>query len=115
MLLDLKRVAKLSTRDRLDLIRSLKSGRKNRDPGKVKLSRETVEGVSLSAGSSFSSVNKNEWTNWMIFHGNPKQVEEDISAVGKVTRAKYDGECSNKFSVLSKGSEKGEKVGDKVK
>lgn len=62
-LLDLKRVARLSVKDKEELIRSLKLCRKKGSIGNVVKSKEGEDKVSLSAGSSLASVNKEEWKN----------------------------------------------------
>ncbi|CAK8532887.1 unnamed protein product [Lathyrus sativus] len=74
--IDLKRVARLSTKDRYELIRSLKGGK---------------DGIfSRSSLGSFSKENK-------------KEVIGDVCEVGKAIELKIKGYCSNMFGVLLRG------------
>lgn len=50
----------------------------------------------------------------MLLQGNIRQVEEDVSDVGKAIRIVFEGNCSNKCSVLSRGDDQSVKEGVRV-
>jgi len=94
--IDLKRVARLSKKDRNASIRSLKSFKKSKGKRKsLKGSQGKAVGVSLSAESG-SSTNNKDRKNWVLLHGNEQVVEKDVIDVGK----KLVVYCENNFQVL---------------
>jgi len=48
--------------------------------------------------NSQTSVN-NDWTNWLVLHGNKKVVDEDVRGIGKVVGLKFNGDKNNMFNV----------------
>nr|ABN08666.1 RNA-binding region RNP-1 (RNA recognition motif) [Medicago truncatula] len=106
----LKKIARLSETDRNALIKSLKKAKMSKRyflKGKSsktssKISSCKTNKVSLSAGSG-TSGNTKDWENWVVLHGNAKEVEEDVVELGK----KIDLRCNNSFQVLSRGGVRG--------
>jgi len=47
------------------------------------------------------SVN-NDWSNWVVLHGNGAVAVEDIWGIGKAIGVSFKGENHNMFSVLSR-------------
>lgn len=109
-LLDLKRVARLSMQDRKQFVKILKrtNKRKGSNNSKGHDDKESLKGDSLSF-ESYSLVNKDKWRHWMYLHGGKKVVNEDEDNFGKSVRVNFTGECSNMFSVLSRGG-RGQKM-----
>jgi len=54
-----------------------------------------------SSNTTSSSVNR-DWVNWVILHGKPKTVAEDVVGIGRAIGVKYTGDPMNRFNVLSK-------------
>jgi len=49
----------------------------------LKVLRGKIEGVSLSTGTNSLETNE-DWRNWVVLHGNLKEVEDDEYEVGKI-------------------------------
>ena len=96
----LKRVARLSDKDRKEVLRVLQRSERK---------RKTVTGGSKFKGPSSdvsasnesqTSVN-NDWGHWLMLHGNDKKKPEDVCEIGKVVGLQFVGETNNMFDVLS--------------
>lgn len=48
------------------------------------------KGTSNSSGFQ-SSVN-NDWTNWLVLHGNAKEANDDVRGIGKAVGLKFNGD-----------------------
>ncbi|KAI5400397.1 hypothetical protein KIW84_065329 [Lathyrus oleraceus] len=82
-ILYLKRVEKLSTKYRFDLILSLKVRKKKKlSSSSSRSSYKEKEAVSLLVGSKASGSNE-DWKNWMVVHGKPQEVVDDFCVIGK--------------------------------
>lgn len=108
--INLKRIARLSKEDRKVVLRAL---RKKKRRHKV-LSATHVNQVTLpdssSVNDSQSSVN-NDWSNWLVLHGNSKALSDDVRGMGKLVRVNFQGDNQNRFDVLS-GAGRKNKEGD---
>jgi len=98
---NLKRIARLSDKDRQEVIRALQRTLKQRrivsDGSKAKETSNVVP----SNSESQSSVNY-DWHNWLVLHGNDKVVSEDVCDIGTVVGLKFKGDKNNMFDVLSR-------------
>jgi len=109
---NLKRIARLSDKDRKELLRVLQRNKKRR-----KMVSDVHKGKSIDASAtveSQSSVN-NDWENWLVLHGNEKTKSEDVCEIGKAVGLKFAGDKNNMFDVLTTKGRKhqgggGEKV-----
>ena len=61
---------------------------------------EVTSKVTSSNGTSQSSVN-NDWTNWLVLHGNDKVLSEDVCEIGRTVGLNFSGDKNNMFDVLS--------------
>lgn len=96
-------MARLSSRDRNELIQSFKRTKILKSSSKSsKALSENFEGVSVSTSSRLSA-NNDDWKSWMVSHGNKQEVEADVYDVGKIIGVK----CHNMFNVLSRGKKLG--------
>jgi len=56
--------------------------------------------------SSSSSVNK-DWENWVLVHGKPLAVANDVRDIGKAVGVRFQCDTSNSFNLLTKEGRKG--------
>ena len=91
----IKRIARLSERDRKAVLRALRRSTKS-DVFKPKGKSNDVS----SNNESQSSVN-NDWMNWLVLHGNEKAASADVCGIGKAIGLKFNGDKNNMFDVLS--------------
>lgn len=78
---------------------------KNNDNNKsLKVLHCKIEGVSLPTRTNSLETNE-DWRNWVVLHGNLKEVEDDEFKVGKIIGV----QCKNMFQVLSRGKSGEEK------
>jgi hypothetical protein len=106
---NLKRIARLSDKDRREVLRALRKGVTELSKDKV-----TYSATSPISGSQ-ALVNNNDWTNWLVVHGNEQVLSDDARVFGKVVGVNFKGDKNNMFDVLSgvgrKKLEGGGKVG----
>ena len=97
----LKHIARLSDADRKEVLQAL---RKNIKKRKL-VSGGSQLNVSMSANSTQSgsqtSVNKNDWSNWLVVHGNDRVKSDDVRGIGKMVGLNFKGDKNNRFDVLS--------------
>lgn len=101
----MKRIARMPDVHRKDILKILN---KKRRKGKGRMSEQNSKAAANTSNSlqnSFSLANK-DWENWVVFHGNPKVVSEDVRDIGKVIGAKYNCETLNSFNLLTKDGRK---------
>jgi hypothetical protein len=102
LLFSLKRVARLPSEDRKEVVRILKkNARRRRNRGKDNQSGGVVPQTSSEGVTASSSVN-NDWKNWVALQGNDRVVEDDVMNIGKTIGVTFAGDKTNMFSVLSK-------------
>jgi len=91
-ILDLKKIKRLSHKDRSALIHSIKRNKKFKEAMKSskelsKVSAKIGKGVLLSAGSD-SSATQEDWKNWIVLHGKKEEVDDDVRRLGKMIGVK---------------------------
>jgi hypothetical protein len=91
----LKHIARLSDADRKEVLCALRKNAKKR-----KVAPCDFQENSTSLGSQ-ASVNKNDWSNWLVLHGNEKAKSDDVRGIGKMVGLNYQGDKNNMFDVLS--------------
>ena len=96
----LKRIARLSKKDRKEILRALRRTSKKRRAASEGNKAKALSTAGQYTGESQSSVN-NEWQNWLVLHGNTKVRPKDVCDIGKVVGLKFTGDKNNMFDVLS--------------
>ena len=83
----MKRIARLSDKDRKEVLRALQRSTKQRKAvsNVSKAKAQSKEGS--FTGESQTSVN-NEWQNWLVLHGNATVMSEDVCDIGKTVGLK---------------------------
>lgn len=97
---NLKRIARLSEEDRMQVLRDLRKTRRRR---KKVLGTSNVQVISNDTSSvdvSQTSVS-NDWKNWLAMHGSGEVLSADVRELGKVVGLKFQGDKNNSFDVLS--------------
>jgi hypothetical protein len=99
-----KRVAKLPSNERQEVLRILKKSSKRRKTrGSANQYSATVPQVFSDGGTTSSSIN-NDWKYWVVMQGNDCIVEDDVMEMGKFMGATFTGDNANTFSVLSRAA-----------
>jgi len=97
----LKRVARMPSKDRKEILKVLKRQSHKRKIREVtRASNEGAPSLSDSSNSSSSSLNK-DWKNWVLLHGKPEVGVEDVWGIVKAIGVKYKGDKMNCFNLLS--------------
>jgi hypothetical protein len=100
----LKRVARLPSNERQEVLRILKmSSKRRKTRGSANQYSATVPQVFLDGGTTSSSIN-NDWKYWVVMQGNGRIVEDDVMEMWKFMGATYTGDNANTFSVLSRAA-----------
>jgi len=110
--LTLKRVARLSSKDREEVMKVLRDSKflkelnqkirnQRRQRERVTRSLEEASHHSLNESSSMVSVN-NDWKNWVALNGSDVSKAADVQYIGKTIGVSFKGSCHNKFSVLNR-------------
>jgi len=100
----MKRVARMPSADRKEILNVLKKQDRKRKSSKVfQTSKGKAANVSTSESSknSSSTVN-NDWVNWVLAHGNPEGVAKDVKDIGKVIGVSFKGDPNNSFNLLTR-------------
>jgi len=98
--LNLRCIARLSDSDRREVLRALRRTTKHRREGSGASKAKDTSKVASSNSTSQTSMN-NDWSNWLVLHGNDKVLSEDVCAIGRSVGLKFSGDSNNKFDVLS--------------
>ena len=98
--LNLKRIARLSDKDRREVLRALRRTSNHRKAGRGESKAKATWKEASSNGTSQTSVN-NDWTNWLVLHGNDKVLTDDVCEIGRTVGLNFGGDQYNKFDVLS--------------
>ncbi|MCI22261.1 sulfate transporter, partial [Trifolium medium] len=101
-LYNLKKVARLPSKDRSEVLKVLKKKVRHRRGGSgdhrsCSVIPQTSSGVSASS----VSVN-NDWKHWVVLQGNEQVAVDDVWGVGKSIGVKFKGDNVNMFSVLAR-------------
>ncbi|CAJ2645133.1 unnamed protein product [Trifolium pratense] len=105
---NIKKVARLPSKDRGEVLKILKKHvRRRRGGDNINRSCSVSRRTSSVESSSSSSVN-NEWQNWVAMQGSEQMVVDDVWGIGKAIGVKFKGDNVNMFRVLSRAN-KGKK------
>lgn len=101
---NLKRIARLSNKDRQEVLRALRRPLKQRN---MVSAGSKAKGKSCESNSvSQSSVN-NDWNHWLVLKGNEKVINKDVCDVATTVGLKLQGDINNNmFAVLSRKGRK---------
>jgi hypothetical protein len=103
---NLKRIARMPSKDRMVVLKELKKQVRKRGRGSVSNGFQVIQQQDHnSSESSQASVNK-DLSNWVVLHGNEEVAVEDVWGIGKAIGVKFNVDNANMFSVLSRGGSK---------
>jgi len=94
----LKRIARLSDKDRKEVIHVLKRKMKHR---KTLSDKPQHMSINVSATNESQSSVNNDWQSWLVLHGKENKLSQDVCEIGKVVGLKFAGDKNNMFDVLS--------------
>jgi hypothetical protein len=98
----LKRVAKLPSNERQEVLSILKKSSKRRKTrGFANQYSAMVQHEFSDSDTTSSSIN-NEWKYWVVMQGNDHIVEDTVMEMGKFMGATFTSDNANTFSVLSR-------------
>jgi len=98
----MKRVARMPEMDRKQILKFLKKQERLKKAHKAKHhSKEAGNSTSDSSKNSTSSVNK-DWENWVLVHGKPRAVVDDVKEIGMTVGLKFNCDTMNSFNLLTK-------------
>ncbi|XP_045797610.1 uncharacterized protein LOC123891756 [Trifolium pratense] len=104
----IKKVARMPSKDRCEVLKVLKkSVRRRRGGDEVNRSCSLSRQASSGGSSSSVSVN-NDWKNWVAVQGNDQMAVDDVWGIGKAIGVKFKGDNVNMFQILSRAG-KGKK------
>ncbi|MCH79869.1 sulfate transporter [Trifolium medium] len=104
----IKKVARLPSKDRGEVLKILKKQvRRRRGGDNINRSCSVSRRTSSVESSSSSSVNK-DWQNWVAMQGSEQMAVDDVWGIGKAIGVKFKGDNVNMFRVLSRAN-KGKK------
>jgi hypothetical protein len=98
----MKKVARMPVRDRkhiLSILKKHKNKRNLRDASDK--SKAAISSTSDSSKISNSYVNK-DWENFVVLHGKPEKVAEDVRGIGRAVGVSYECDTKNSFDLLTK-------------
>jgi len=98
-LISLRRIARMSLKDRQNLIRMLKKTKKKAAAPSCSIGNKNKE--SLDAKSS-STTSGEDWKNWLSLRDKSNGGGKDIVDIGKAINLQFKGDCSNMFQALSR-------------
>jgi len=78
---NLKRIARLSDKDRKEVLRALRKTNRRRKGIYEVLKDKVNSNDSSSQSGSQVSVN-NDWTHWLVLHGSEKAKSDDVRGIG---------------------------------
>jgi hypothetical protein len=101
-LFNLKRIARLPSSDRREVLRILHKGaHEEKGQGGTRPSCEETARASDLADSSSASVT-NDWKHWVAMQGDEMRTATDVAEVGRSLGVFVKPDQGNRFSVLSK-------------
>jgi len=101
----MKRVARMPDMDRRDILKILKNKERKRKVRKLSSSKAVANSTSDSSKNS-SSIGNNDWENWVLVHGKPKAVAEDVRVIVKAVGVQYNCDLNNNFNLLTREGRK---------
>ncbi|GAU27940.1 hypothetical protein TSUD_146550 [Trifolium subterraneum] len=98
----LKKVARLPSKDRNEVLQVLTKNVRRRRGGKGNSQTGDLSTrLSFEDSTSSASVN-NDWKHWVVMQGDDKAAEDDVRGFGKALGVRFNGDSENKFSVLTR-------------
>jgi len=97
---NLKRIVRLSDEDRKQVLRALRKTHRRCKVASGASKDKLISNDSSFVNGSQNSVN-NDWTNWLVLHGNDKVLSDDVRDIGKAVGLNFQGDKNNMFDVLS--------------
>lgn len=97
---NLKCIARLSEKDRKEALRAIHKSHKRREVV-LKGSKDKINIIAPSSQSDSQASINNDWTNWLVLHGNDKVMSDDVRGIGKMVGLNFKGDKNNRFDVLS--------------
>ena len=98
----LKKIARMPSGDRKEIMRILKHRYRKRKARKSSLATKSVDiSTSQSSKHSNSSVNK-DWENWVVMHEKLEVVKADVKKIGRAIGVSFKGDPNNSFNLLTK-------------
>jgi hypothetical protein len=102
-LFNLKKVARLPSEDRSEVLKVLSKTVRRRKGGKG-LDQSGVVSIQASSEESLTSASvNNDWKNWVVMQGNDQVAEDDVRVIGKSIGLEFKGASENRLSVLFRG------------
>jgi hypothetical protein len=102
----IKRVARMSDRDRKDIFKVLRKNEKTKRVRKVSCDfKAAANSNDDSSKNSSTSVNK-DWQNWVVLHDKGKVVADDVRDIGKAVGVQYKCATNNSFNLLTRDGRK---------
>jgi len=101
-----KRIARMPSADRREVLMILKKKNRKRNVRSVNIkSKDASLSSSETSKNSTTSVN-NDWVNWVAVHEKSNGVKEDVNELGKALGVKFKGDPNNSFNLLSREGRK---------
>lgn len=102
----LKRIARMPSIDRKEILKIIKHQERKRNTRKSP-NNSKADAISTSNSSKNSSPTvSNDWKNWVLAHGKEAEVAKDVKEIGKVIGVKFRGDSNNSFNLLSRAGRK---------
>jgi hypothetical protein len=99
---NLKRIARLSDKDRKEVLQALRKTQRRRKgiSDNFKKKNKAISNASSSQSGSQASVS-NDWTHFVVLKGSEKAKADDVKGFGQKVGLKFTGDKNNMFDVLS--------------
>ncbi|PNX97250.1 cysteine-rich receptor-like protein kinase, partial [Trifolium pratense] len=98
----LKKVARMPSDDRFEVLKALKKKERSRNVGVgVPQACDVRHQVSSTMSSSTASAT-NDWQHWVVMQGDEKVVADDVREVGEAIGVHLKGDAENMFSALTR-------------
>lgn len=102
----LKRVARMPSADRKEILKIMKKQNQKWKPSKVSQTSQPANiSTSDSSKNSSSSVNK-DWESWVVLYAKSEGASKDVKEIGKVIGVNFKGDSNNSFNLLSRAGRK---------
>ncbi|GAU19085.1 hypothetical protein TSUD_79070 [Trifolium subterraneum] len=98
----LKKVARLPSKDRNEVLQVLTKNMRHRRGGKGNSQMGDLSPRLSSEESTSSASVNNDWKHWVVMQGDDKAAEDDVRGFGKALGVRFNGDSVNNFSVLTR-------------
>jgi len=105
-MVNIKKVARLPTKDRSGVLKELKKQVHKRRGGIINNKLKATKGSDSSSSGTPKESENTDWRNWVVLHGNDEIAVEDVWGIRKAIGVKFTGDKANMFNVLSRGGRK---------